>query len=309
MQRREFITLAGGAAAAWPLAAYAQQPERSARIGYLSIAAAAQYDDAFRAGLRDFGYVEGKNIHVEYRAAEGDGSWIPILLKQLIDLEVDVIVTYANGVVAAQQLTKKIPIVMAVGPDLVALGIVESLAHPGGNVTGSSFFVPEINAKRIEQLKELVPSLARAGVLLVRREDNGNSKVLDMMGPAAKALGVELHPIEINGPPDLESAFSAWSKAAIGGLIINDHGLLLANAAAIGTLAARYQLPSIGPLELVRNGSLMGYGVNFSAIFRRASYFVDRILKGIKPGDIPIEQATKFTAVINLRTAKTLGIA
>jgi putative ABC transport system substrate-binding protein len=308
MKRREFITLVGGAAVAWPLAAYAQQPGRSARIGYLSIAAAAQSDDAFREGLREFGYVEGKNIHVEYRAAEGDGSRIAPLLKQLIDLEVDVIVTYANGVVAAQQLTKKIPIVMAVGPDLVALGIVESLAHPGGNVTGSSFFVPEIMAKRIEQLKELVPSLARAGVLLVRREDNGNSKILDVMGPSAKALGVELHPIEISGSPDFENAFSAWTKVPIGGLIMNDHGVLLANAAAIGTLAAKYQLPSIGPLELVRNGGLMGYGVNFPAFFRRAPYFVDRILKGTKPGDIPIEQATKFGAVVNLRTAKALGL-
>lgn len=308
MRRRDFLGALGGAAAMRPLGANAQPAGRLYRVGYLAIAAAAQSDEAFRDGLREFGYVEGKNLHVEYRAAEGDANRIPVLLKQLIDLEVDVIVTYANGVVAAQRLTKRIPIVMAVGPDLVALGIVESLAHPGGNVTGSSFFVPEIMAKRIQQLKELVPSLDRAGVLLVRREDNGNSKVLEVMGPSATALGVELHPIEINGPPDFENAFSAWAKVPVGGLIMNDHGLLLANAAAIGALAASYRLPSIGPLELVRNGGLMGYGVNFPAIFRRAPYFVDRILKGIKPGDIPIEQATKFGAVINLGTAKALGL-
>lgn len=305
MERREFVALVGGSALAWPFAAFAQQ---SARIGYLSLAAAPQFYDAFREGLRDFGYVEGKNIHVEYRDAEGDGSRIPALLKQLIDLEVDVIVTYANGVVAAQQLTRKIPIVMAVGPDLVALGIVESLAHPGGNVTGSSFFVPEITAKRIEQLKVLVPSLARAGVLLVRREDNGNRKIIDVMEPSAKALGVELYPIEISGPSDIERALSSWTRIPIGGLIMNDHGVLLANATAIATLALKHQIPSIGPLELVRNGGLMGYGVNFAAFFRRAAYFVDRILKGTKPGDIPIEQATKFETVINLRTARDLGL-
>jgi putative tryptophan/tyrosine transport system substrate-binding protein len=259
-------------------------------------------------GFVDLGYVEGKNLHVEYRAAEGDVSRIPALLKQLIDLKVDVIVTYANGVVAALQATRTIPIVMAVGPDLVALGVVDSLAHPGGNVTGSSFFVPEIMAKRIEQLKELVPSLTRVGVLLARREDNGNSKALEIMGPTAKALSVELHPIETGGPDDFENAFSAWTDARIRGVIMNDHGMLLANAATVATLAARHQLPSIGPLELVMNGGTMGYGVNFVEIFRRAPYFIDKILKGTKPGDIPIEQATKFRAVINLKAAKTLGV-
>jgi putative ABC transport system substrate-binding protein len=307
MKRRDFIAALGGAAVAWPFQAQAQQPA-IARIGYLSIAAAPQFDDALREGLRDLGYVGGKNLHVEYRAADGNVSRIPALLKELIDLKVEVIVTYANGVVAALQATRTIPIVMAVGPDLVALGVVDSLAHPGGNVTGSSFFVPEIMAKRIEQLKELVPSLTRVGVLLARREDNGNSKVLEIMGPTAKALSVELHPIETSGPDDFENAFSAWTDARIGGVIMNDHGMLLANAAKVATLAARHQLPSIGPLELVMNGGTMGYGVNFVEIFRRAPYFIDKILKGTKPGDIPIEQATKFRAVINLKAAKTLGV-
>jgi putative ABC transport system substrate-binding protein len=269
MKRRQFIAALGGAAVAWPFKAQAQQPA-IARIGYLSIAAAPKSDDALRDGLRDLGYVEGKNLHVDYRAAEGDASRIPLLLKQLIDLKVDVIVTYANGVVAALQATRTIPIVMAVGPDLVALGVVDSLAHPGGNVTGSSFFVPEIMAKRIEQLKELAPSLTRAGVLLARREDNGNSKALEIMGPTAQASSVELHPIETDGPDDFEKAFSAWTDARIGGVIMNDHGMLLANAATVATLAARHQLPSIGPLELVMNGGTMGYGVNFVEIFRRA---------------------------------------
>jgi ABC-type uncharacterized transport system substrate-binding protein len=309
MRRRDFIAALGSVVATTPLTARAQQPGRMARIGYLSIAAAPQSDEAFLQGMRDLGYVEGKNLHIEYRAADGDGSRLPALLNQLIDLKVDVILTYANGVVAAWQVTKTIPIVMAVGPDLVALGVASSLAHPGGNVTGSSFFVPEIMAKRIEQLKELVPSLTKMGVLLVRRGDNGNGRILEIMQPTANALRVELHPIEIVTPSDFESAFLAWRDARTNGLIMNDHGLLLANAPAIAALAAQHQLPSIGPVELVVNGGLMGYGVNFPEIFRRAPYFIDKILKGTKPSDIPIEQATKFRTILNLRAAKALGIS
>jgi putative ABC transport system substrate-binding protein len=309
MKRRDFIVALGGVAVTAPFAARAQQPGRLAQIGYLSIAPAAQSDDAFREGMREYGYIEGKNLHIEYRAAEGDQSRLPALLNQLIDLKVDVIVTYANGVVAAWQATKTIPIVMAVGPDLVALGVADNLAHPGGNVTGSSFFVPEIMAKRIERLKELVPSVTKIGVLLVRRGDNGNSRILEVMQPTAQALSVELHPIEISTPGDFDNAFSAWRDARTNGIIMNDHGLLLANASAIATLAAQHQLPSIGPVELVVNGGLMGYGVNFPEIFRRAPYFIDKILKGTRPGDIPIEQATKFKAILNLRAAKALGIA
>lgn len=310
MKRRDFIAALGGVVVAAPFVARAQQAERLARIGYLSIAPAPQSDNAFREGMREYGYIEGKNLLIEYRAAEGDQSRLPFLLGQLLDLKVDVIVTYANGVVAAWQATKTIPIVMAVGPDLVALGVADSLAHPGGKVTGSSFFVPEIMAKRIEQLKELVPSLTRVGVLLVRREDNGNGRVLEVMQPTARALSVELHPIEISTPGDFESTFSAWRDARTNGLIMNDHGLLLANAPAIAALAAQHRLPSIGPVELVVNGGLMGYGVNFPEIFRRAPYFIDKILKGTtRPGDIPIEQATKFRAILNLRAAKALGIA
>jgi putative tryptophan/tyrosine transport system substrate-binding protein len=306
-RRREFITLVGGAVA-WPETARAQQPERLARIGYLGQFAAQGENDVFRAGLSDRGYVEGKNLHIEFRFMEGDEDRLPGLAAELVGLNVDVIVTLATGVFAAYRATKTIPIVMVVGPDLVALGLVASLAHPGGNITGSTFFVPELMAKRLELLKEVVPSMARAGVLLVRREDNTNGNILEVMGATARALNVELQPIEVRGPWEYESAFSAWADQQISPLVMADHGQLLTNVDAIVALAARHRLPSIGPLQLPAGGGLMGYGVNFFDFFRRAGYFVDKILKGEKPGDIPIEQATTFKLVLNLKTAKAMGI-
>jgi putative ABC transport system substrate-binding protein len=306
--RRKFIALLGGSAA-WPFVAHAQQ--RLARIGYLGLTSASQHarlTDLFWIGLRDLGYAEGKNIHIEFRFSEGDEDRLPGLASELVGLNVDVIVTYATGVFAARRATATIPIVMAVGPDLVATGVVANLAHPGGNVTGSSFFLPELMAKRLELLKELAPSMTRSGVLLIRRQDNANRNVLELMGATAKALKVELHPIEIRGPSEFESAFAAWASAQIGGLVVNDHALLTNNTGAIAMLAAKQRLPSVGGLELPASGGLMGYGVNFPELFRRAAYFVDKILKGEKPGDIPIEQTTNFKSVINLKTAKTLGI-
>ncbi len=195
----------------------------------------------------------------------------------------------------------------SVGPDLVALGLVESLAHLGGNVTGSTFFLAELLAKRLELLKELAPSMTRTGILLIRRADSANTNI-EVVETSAKALKLELHPIEVRGPSEFESAFAAWADAQIGGFIMGDHSLLTYNAGAIATLAAKHQFPSIGPLSLPENGGLMGYGVNFLEIFHRAAYFVDKILRGTKPGDIPIEQPTKFKSVVNLKTAKSLGI-
>ena len=311
MRRRQFIALLGGAAAAWPLAARAQQSARLARVGYLTLVptAPSRNYDAFQEGLRDLGYVEGRNLHIEYRSTEGDEGRLPALLAELIGLNVDVIVTYANGVTAALHATTTIPIVMAVGADLVAMGVVANLAHPGRNVTGSTFFFPELMAKRLELLKELSPSMTRAGALfLFRREDNASANVLQVMETTAKALKLGLRPIEVRGPNEFESAFSTWADEHIGGFVMSDHGLLNANAAMIAALAAKHRLPSIGPLELPANGGLMGYGVNFPDLFRRAAYFVDMILKGARPGDIPIEQATRFKSVVNLKTAKALGL-
>jgi len=312
MRRREFITLLGGAAAAWPLAGRAQQPERIARIGYLRLSPAARiqvFDDAFREGLRDFGYVEARNIHIEYRSSEGDEDRLFALAKELIALNVDVIVTYATGVPAARRASSTIPIVMATYNDAVAVGLVASLAHPGGNVTGSTFFAPELMAKRIEQLKEIVPAMRRVGVLLLRRDDTAATvKTVEVMEAAAKVLRVELHPIEVREPGEYADAFSAWNDRHIDGLVVLDHAQFIANAAAITALAAEHRFPSIGPLEWPASGGLMGYGVNFAAMFRRAGAFVDKIFKGAKPSDIPVEQATKFASVINLKAARALGL-
>jgi ABC-type uncharacterized transport system substrate-binding protein len=309
--RRQFISALGGAAVVWPLVAQAQQPERPARIGYLRLAPAVQSqreEGAFLAGLADLGYVDGKTLHIEYRSTEGDESQIPAWLQELIDLNVDVLVVHATGVLAALRATKTIPVVMAVGPDLVAIGAVASLAHPGGNVTGSSFFLPELMAKRLELLKELVPSLTRSGVLLIRRNDNANANILDLMGTTAKALQIDLQPIDVRGPDEFEDAFSSWGKAQTGGLVMADHTLLTYNAGTIAAFAAKQRLASIGPMSLPEAGGLAGYGVDFQVIFRRAAYFVDQILKGANPGDIPIEQATKFLSAVNLKTAKALGL-
>jgi len=311
MKRREFITLIGSAAVSLfkPLAVGAQQAERLARIGYLSLGSPPlnAYDDAFLAGLRDLGYVEGKNLHIEFRFTEGQEDRLARLATELVDLNVDVIVTYATGVYAAKRATATIPIVMETASDLVAMGVVASLAHPGGNITGLTFFYPELMAKRLELLKQVVPSMSRTGVLL-SGNNPGNDHVLEVMGATAKALKVELRPIEVREPSEFESAFSAWGDEQTGGFVMSDHALLGFNAAEIAALAIKHRVPSIGQLELVANGGLMGYGVNFVDQFRRAAAFVDKILKGAKPGDIPIEQAATFKLVLNLKTAKALGL-
>jgi putative tryptophan/tyrosine transport system substrate-binding protein len=257
--------------------------------------------------VSDLGYVEGKNLHIERRFADGHDDRLPGLVTELIDLNVDVIVSYATGVYAAARATATIPIVQAVGFDPVAMGWAASLAHPGGNVTGLTFFYPELMAKRLELLKQAVPSVNRASVLMVR-DVPSNGKVLERMAVTANALGIELQPIEARAEAELESEISTWADQQVGGLIMSDHGWLIANAGSIAATATKHRLPSLGPLELPASGGLIGYGVNFSDIFRRAAVFVDKILKGAKPGDIPVEQATKFKLVLNLKTASALGL-
>jgi putative ABC transport system substrate-binding protein len=309
MRRREFISILGsaGAVAAWPLVARA---ERIARVGYLGLTSASKQADridAFRAGLRNLGYVEGKNIQIEFRFADGDNGRLPGLVAELIGLNVDVIVAYATGVPAARRMTATIPIVMATFGDAVATGIVANLSRPGGNVTGSTFFSPELTAKRLELLKEVVPSLTRVGVLLIR-DNEMNGPTLEVTEGTAKALGVGLEPFEARGPVDFERAFSAWTAKQISAAVVGDHAFLVSDTDAIAALATKHRFPSIGPLELAASGGLMAYGVNFLDMYRRAAVFVDKILKGAKPGDIPVEQVTKIQTIVNIRTAKALGI-
>lgn len=311
MNRRDTLLalLALGVA---PLSALAQQAPRLARVGYLSLLSdpASQdyiHMDAFRAGLRDLGYIEGKNIQIEFRDADGDNDRLPGLATELVALNVDVIVTYATGVIAARRATATIPIVMATSAAPVATGMAASLARPGGNVTGSTAFTGELMGKRLELLKEVKPSMTRSGVLLLRGNPN-NTPILEAMGGAAKALRLELHPIEVRGPAEYEGAFSAWATKKIHGIVVHDHAQFVSNAKVIAALVAKRRLPAIGSLVFPASGGLMAYGVNFSEQFRRAAYFVDRILKGAKPSDLPIEQATKFLFILNLKTAKALGI-
>ncbi len=314
MRRREFIGLVGGAAA-WPLAAAAQAPERSFRIGWLGNTDAREWAEwrgrEFREGLRDLGYIEGKNLRFELRFAEGDSSRLPALASELAALNVDVIVTHGGGVFAARQATSTIPIVFAAGG---AEGLVSSLAHPGGNITGSTFFSEELLAKRLEMLKEIAPSLARAGLPLLRAklpaERSQMTLMIETVRAAAEALKIEVFPIEVNGPEEFESAFATWDEKRIGGLIITDDAQFNTNSAAgaIAALAAARRLPTVGRLELAKNGGLLGYGVDLAPMYRRAAFFVDKILKGAKPGDIPIERATKFHTVVNLKTARAIGV-
>jgi putative ABC transport system substrate-binding protein len=271
----------------------------------LSASQNGYFDDAFVPALHDLGYIEGKNIHIELRFADEHEDRLARQAVELVDLNVDVIATFGIGTYAAKRATTTIPIVMMTAADVVAMGLVENLAHPCGNLTGLTIFAPELMGKRLELLKEIVPSMTRAGVLF-RRNLPSTGSIREVMDVTAKALGVELQPIEVSGPGEFESAFSAWAEKQIGGMVLQD--IFTANSAVIATLAAKHRLASIGPTELPASGGLMGCGVEFIEMFRRSAAFVDKILKGAKPGDIPVEQATKFKLVLNLKTAKALGL-
>jgi putative tryptophan/tyrosine transport system substrate-binding protein len=311
MRRRDFITIFGSAAA-WPLAARAQQAAKVARIGYLGLVSASWHApraNAFRAGLRDLGYVEGKDIVIEFRWAEGQYDRLPALAAELVRLNVDVIVTHTvTGAIAAKQATSTIPIVITAASDLLAFGLVESLARPGGNLTGLSFFNAELTAKRLELLKELAPSLAKAAVLLNRNNPSGNELILRALEPTAKTLKVELLTFEARGPGDFEGVFAAMVSQRIGAAVLHEDPMLNANSKAIVDIIAKHHLPACGFPEFVAAGGLMAYGINLPEMDRRAAVFVDKILKGAKPANLPVERATKFTTIVNLRTARAMGI-
>ncbi len=307
MQRRKLITLVVGALAG-PSAARAQQTKRIARIGLFLPPPRNAEVDAFIEGLRDLGWVEGKSMHLEYRDAGGDDSRLPALAAELVALNVDVLVTATTaGILAAHRATTTIPTVMLSGYDLVSLGLAKSLAHPGGNITGLTFFVTELVVKRLEILKNLAPSTTRAGVLLVRGSPQ-NKGIMTAMTAAAQALKVELRPIEVDALGDLESTLSASGTLPMDGLVITDTNLFLTNAAAVAAIVAQHRLLSIAAPVIASQGALIGYGVDFTAMFRHGAVLVDKILKGARPADIPIEQPTKFKTLVNLKTARALGV-
>jgi putative ABC transport system substrate-binding protein len=313
--RRKFLgTLAGGLVAS-PLAAEAQQAAKSARIGYLvaNLAASSHLLEAFRQGLRDFGYVEGRSVAIEYRSTEGKLERLPALAAELVALKVDVIFVGGTtaSALAAKQATKTIPIVFASSPDPVGSGLVTSLARPGGNVTGLSGLAPELVGKRLELLKQAVPRVTRVAVLwepgfLPERTEKDMLKGTEV---AARALGVRLQVVEARGPEDFDRAFSDMTKARADGLTVLSSTMFLGERRRLVDLAAKHRLPATyGPREYVDAGGLMSYAANIADLYRRAATYVDKILKGAKPGDLPVEQPTTFELVINLKTAKALGL-
>ena len=312
MRRRDFIKgIAGSAATAWPLRARAQQAGKMPRIGFLGLASPSTFAsrlEGFRSGLRDFGYVEGTNVTIEYRWAEGRYERLPELAADLVRSNVDLIVTHATpGSLAAKQATTTIPIVIALIGDAVAVGIVTNVARPGGNITGQSFFNAELRAKRVELLKEVMPRLTQVGVIL-NADNPATVSEFQAMEATAQSLNIELRPFRLREPSEFVSAFERMEQARMEAVETGDDPLSLVNIGAIVALAVRGRLLSIGPEEVARAGGIIGYGADVVAIYRRAAFFVDRILKGANPADLPIERASKFQLVLNLKAAKALGL-
>ena len=296
----------------WGRAAEAQQPISAPRVGLVVSglpSAFASRVEAFRQGLRELGYVEGRNILIEYRSAEGEMNRLPDLFAELVRLKVDVIVTHSTlAVQRAKEATMTIPIVMTNTGDPVATGLVASLARPGGNVTGSSDFTPELAAKTLELLREAVPSVRRVAVLS-NPANPSHEPALKETEAAARALRVELQLVQAREPKDLDSAFSAMRKKRSSALLVIADRLFLDHRAQIAAWAANNRLPTIfSQPEYVEAGGLMSYGVDIAALWRRAATFVDKILKGRKPVDLPVEQPMKFEFIINLKTAKQIRV-
>ena len=311
MRRRQFITLLGGAAAAWPLAVRAQQPGKLPTVGFLGAGSAlveSQWAAAFVKRLHELGWTEGRTIAIEYRWAEGRNEPAE-LVAEFVRLKVDIIVTSGTpSILAAKQATSAIPIVFAAAGDPVRTGIVASLARPGGNVTGLSLLATDLTGKRIELLREVVPGLRRLALL----GNVGNPQVVVEIGEvqaAARTLGLEVvTSSEIRKAEDVAPAFESFKGRADALFVVLDP-LINSNRVPIATLALGALLPTMhGLRELVEAGGLMSYAANFPDLFRRTAGLVDKILRGVKPAEIPVEQPTKFDLVVNLKTAKVLGL-
>jgi len=312
MDRRVFFaTLSIGLLVA-PLVSDAQQPSRVRRIGYLESGSAAPgtpHVEAFRKGLRDLGWVDGQNIAIEVRYAAGKFDRLPALAGELVRLKVDLIFASTTpGALAAKRATTTIPIVIGFVADPVASGLVASLAHPGGNITGWTHQGLDLRAKYLDLLKEAVPKATQIGALL-NPANPVHVASLKNLEAAAQALNVQFHPVWAQDPGDLEKAFSALTQKGVDSLAVLPEGMFLAQRDLIVALAARNRLPTLyGVIEFAEAGGLMAYGVNLPDMFRRGAFFVDRILRGVKPADLPAEQPTKVELVINSRAAKTLRL-
>jgi len=299
------VALASGAAIAEP-----QQRTKVHRIGYLASASGlGPLEEAFRQGLRELGYVEGKNIAIEYRLAQGKLDRLVDLAAELVRLKVDIIIVQSTlDAFAARRATTTIPIVMAASGDAVGTGLVASLARPGGNVTGLTVLARELSGKRLELLKEAVPRLSRVAVLW-NAANPDKARDLEETEVQARALGLRLQSLEVRGPNDIESAFRAATSKGAGALFTLTDALIITHQSRIVELAAKGRLPAMHEQrEFVEAGGLMSYGPNDADLFRRAATYVDKILKGAKPSELPVEQPTRFEFVINLKTAKKIGL-
>ncbi|HEV2055924.1 MAG TPA: ABC transporter substrate-binding protein [Methylomirabilota bacterium] len=312
MERRTFIGVIAGGLLAAPLPAEAQQAAKVPRIGFLGNSTAALEANLvgpFREGLRDLGYVEGRNILIEYRWAEGQYERFPALIAELIALKVDVIVTAGTPAsLAVRKATTAIPLVFAAVGDPISVGLVASLARPGGNSTGLTAIAPELEGKRLELLREVVPKLSYIAVLW--NPDNPfHAGSLKEARAAAQVLGIKVQPLGVRVSEDFPAAFAAILKERPGALLVLADRLFLHNRARIVDFEAKHRLPGVYAYrELVEAGGLMSYGPSYADMHRRAAYYVDKILKGAKPADLPVEQPTKFELMINLKAAKALGL-
>jgi putative ABC transport system substrate-binding protein len=307
VRRRNFITLLGGAAMTWPLAARAQQPdERVRRIGIIGDAAIS--GDHFRQGLRDLGYIEGRNVTIEYRSAERPDR-LAAVATELARLPVDVFVTYGTPAThAAKQATTTIPIVMTGVGDAVRAGLVTSLAHPGGNITGISILGPEVGVKRLQLLKLAVPTMSRAAFLW-NPNNASHAAYLNEWKAVAPALGVEMLFVAVRSSDEFDSAFAAMMRERPDAFTMTADPLHQLHIGWIIDFLARNRLPGAYQLrENVLAGGLMSYGASFPDLFRRAAGYVHKILQGTRPADLPVEQPTKFDLTVNLKTAKALGL-
>jgi putative tryptophan/tyrosine transport system substrate-binding protein len=312
MKRRDFIALIGGAAA-WPLAARTQQPARVRTIGFLlpggshTTVMRAQLE-AFREGLKEYGWIEGHNISVEYRFAEGKEDALAEFAAELARLRPDVIVAEGTAAIrAAKTVAQTIPIVMATSTDPLGNGLVASLHRPGGNVTGLSLQTAELAGKRLQLLTEIVPGLARVAVLS-NPLNPSTAATVEQTKAAAQLLDVEIHIAEVGGPDQFESAFAAITSARTGALIVLPDPVLYGQHPRIVTFATASNLPALfSEKEVVEAGGLIAYGPSIPASFRRAAAYVDKILRGAKPADLPVEQPTIFELAVNLQTARAIG--
>jgi putative ABC transport system substrate-binding protein len=307
VKRREFITLVGGAAIAAPLAARAQQP--TIKAPHIGIIDDAPIWDHFRQGLRDLGYVDGRNIVIDYRSAQGDVDQLRQAARELASLPVNVLVASGTPATrAARQATSTIPIVMINVGDPVRARFVTDLAHPGGNITGTSNLAPDLIGKRIELLKECVPGLARVAFLW-NPDNDSNLAFLEELIIAVPALGLQLISVPLRTGNDFDGAFAGMMERRPNAFSMTDDGLLQRNLGQIIDFVARHRLPAMyGSREDVEAGGLMSYGASQSELYRRSAWYVHRILQGAKPAELPIEQPTKFKLTINLKTAKALGL-